>query len=191
MSAVESYETHKKFLDIVPVETLTGYLHEVPLLETKNGPREYGILCAAMKSEEGEECVVRKDHNADSDDSTDWLVMRSDGVNLWQDVILGVKTIKGVDGDTIELLLAPDVDYHGPYTLRFNVDLMYGPVDSEITLTHQKYYGRGVGEVPEEQIDAVYNQSLLEEQKLAEVIPIEMARIRRQQKEVGHTAVAN
>lgn len=190
MSAVESYEYHERHLDVVPVETCSDYISKVPAEETRNGLREYGLLCAAMKSEHGEECVVRKDHNVDSSDPTDWLVIRGDGVNIWQDVVLSVKTIKGEDGDIIELLLAPDVEYHGPYTLRFGVDQMYGPVDSEMTLSHQKYYGRGVGENPEEQIDAVYDKSLIEKVELAEVVTIESARLRRQQREVGHTAVS-
>ena len=191
MSSLESYETHETPLDIVPVETLTDYLNDVPFLETKNGPREYGILCAAKKSEQGEECAVWKDHNVDSADTTDWLVKRSDGVNLWQDVVLGVNIIEGEDGDTIELLLAPDVAYHGPYTLRFSVDPMYNPTNTDITLTHPKYYGRGVGEKPEEQIDVVYDKPLIEEPKLAEEIPIKSAPSYKEQRDVGHTAVAN
>ena len=192
MSSIESYETHETPLDIVPVETLLNYISTVPVLETKNGPVEYDLLCAAMKSGQ-DECVVGKGSNEHSDKPWDWLVLRSDGVNMWQDVVLGAKTIKGEDGDgdTIELMLAPDVAYHGPYTLRFSVDPMYNPTNTDITLTHPKYYGRGVGEKPEEQIDAIYDKPMIEEPKLAEVIPIKSAPSYKEQRDVGHTAVAN
>jgi hypothetical protein len=189
MSSVESYVHHETPLDIVPVKTYEDYLFDMPPTETGDG--YYDLLCAAMQSDKIK-CVVRKNSMEHSDKPEDWLVVRDDGDKLIEDVILAAKTIKGTDGDTIELMLAPDVDYHGPYILRFSVNPMYGPDNSEITLSHPKYYGRGVDVEPEEFVDMIFDESILENQRLADVIPIEIARERRQKmQDVGHTALVN
>jgi hypothetical protein len=45
---------------------------------------------------------------------------------------------------------------------------------------------------PEEFVDMIFDESILENQRLADVIPIEIARERRQKmQDVGHTALVN
>jgi hypothetical protein len=86
----------------------------------------------------------------------------------------------------------PDVSHHGPYTLIFSVDLMYGPDKSEVVLAHKRYYGRGVGVNGEMQIDAVYSHLLEHSEPMADVISINEARSRRETTlAIGEIAVAN
>jgi hypothetical protein len=67
---------------------------------------------------------------------------------------------------------------------------MYGTNNKEITVSHLKYYGRGVANKPEEYVDKVYDKSIPGVRKLADVIPIEVARERRQKmQDVGHAAL--
>lgn len=160
--------------------------------QTRQGFRNYGILCVASKDADGNEVIVKKDHFANS---FNWLVARKDAESktVIFETVLGVEITNTEDGDLIELELASDVAYQGPYKLSFSVDSMYQRDGNPVTISHQKYYGRGVGETPEHQIDYEFaeligNVAVGVTGGIDNIVDLDSERVKRRY--VGYTAIA-
>jgi hypothetical protein len=140
-------------------------LHELPdsTRETRFGTRKYTLGCGAIFNPETTElCIIRKDPEAHSQDTTDWMVIRYNISNgeLREEVVLGARSVSGADGDNVTLDIAPDKYYQGPYQLTFSVDSNYNATGLPATLSHRLYYGRGTEAEANRMIDQEYTDDI-------------------------------
>lgn len=193
MSNVELLHSQPDFLEAqTRTVTIDDFLGEITNIETRNGLRNYDLICVASTDSDGNAVVVRKDNSVHSQYPTDWFVVRYDKKTetFKTDVVISPKTTVGEHGDTIELELAPDVSYRGSYTLKFIVNQLYEPSGGPVTLSHKKYYGRGTGVEAESAVDYEYDTPILQESELAEVIDLAQERDKRRQHDIGYSAVS-
>lgn len=168
---VESEPPYRRFIDSVPTKTF------------EDRDISYGLLCVAMQDPStGEIIVVRKSDDEDSAKSRDWLVIRynPDSDSLTE-ADVSVAEINSNDfGDQIHLKLWPQSMFEKSQDFKFSVDKLYRPDGRPASITRPKYYGRGVGPIPEVYHDADFTVDLLsgdlEYNRLASVTDIKAAR---------------